>query len=237
MSPLSASDQHSPHSSHEEIRAQRGKEFYPSSSANTTSSALASFSCLPCPELSGGILASTTKRLEWCPLHLYQRLNEPSGKFSKTILSFPLASGKSPWSQAGRTHCSRDLCMFPAKTVSTLGKRVHCAQPRESNRGWGTRWPFPGCSGVASIRMVCFGRKGYLSPFCRLYPPPTNTTVSMWAFTSLMKDALEANSFALATAASASFDGAALQGMESDSGHSQHKCVTSCIRSMCNISY
>lgn len=66
---------------------------------------------------------------------------------------------------------------------------------------------------------------------------PTTTTVSMWAFTSLMKDALEANSVALATAASASFDRAALQRMESDSGHSQHKCVTSCIRSMHNISY
>lgn len=66
---------------------------------------------------------------------------------------------------------------------------------------------------------------------------PTTTTVSMWAFTSLMKDALEANSVALATAASASFDGAALQRMESDSGHSQHKCVTSCIRSMHNVSY
>ena len=60
--------------------------------------------------------------------------------------------------------------MFPAKAVSTPGKRVHCAQPRDSNHGWGTRWPFAGGRGAASIRMVCLSRKGYLSPFSRLSP-------------------------------------------------------------------
>ena len=48
--------------------------------------------------------------------------------------------------------------------------RVHCAQPRNSNHGWGTRWPFAGGRGAASIRMVCLSRKGYLSPFSGLSP-------------------------------------------------------------------
>lgn len=124
--------------------------------------------------------------------------------------------------------------MFPAKAVSTLGKRVHCAHPRDSNHGWGTRWPFAGGRGVASIRMVCLGRKGYLSPFSGLSHLHSvhvglhlshercfgKLTVLPWQKQHqhlLMEQPLPR--------------------MESDSGQNQHKCVTSRVRLMCNVSY
>lgn len=125
LSPLPASDQCSPILVMKKLELREGKSFIRVAQPVTTSSALAPISCLPCPELSGGTSAPTTKMLEWCPLHLYQGLKELSGKFSKTNLSFPLAPGRSRWSQAGRMHCSRDLCTFAAKAVATLGERVH----------------------------------------------------------------------------------------------------------------
>lgn len=80
------------------LELREGKDFIKAAQAST--------SCLPHPELSGGMLALNIEMLEWCPLHQYQRLKELSGKLSKTCLSFPLAPGRSWWSQADRAHCS-----------------------------------------------------------------------------------------------------------------------------------
>lgn len=54
--------------------------------------------------------------------------------------------------------------MFPAKAVSTLGKRVLCTTLETATMGGVQGGPFAGGRGVASIRMVCLRRK-VLSPF------------------------------------------------------------------------
>lgn len=64
---------------------------------------------------------------------------------------------------------------------------------------------------------------GAFNPFLQIFFP-LGVCVSLRL--SHLKMLQKANSVALATPASASFDGAALQGMESGPGHIQHKGVT-----------
>lgn len=107
------------------------------------------------------------------------------------------------------------------------GERAPCAHSRDDIQGRGRRQALARGGGAASIRGDLFGWSislaGAFNPFLQIFFP-LGVCVSLRL--SHLKMLQKANSVALATPASASFDGAALQGMESGPGHIQHKGVT-----------
>lgn len=165
------SDQHSPHLSNEEIRAQKGERVSsvaqptpPQVKAHLSVASLVQSSLrrhLGINHKKAGVVSSPpTSGAE----QTFPR------KFSKTILSFPLASGKSWWSQARRkivpeisAACFQQR-QFPHWEESS---RYYC---RDSNHGGVQGGPLQG-RGVTSIRMVCLRRKG-ICPLFLDCPPP-----------------------------------------------------------------
>lgn len=198
-----------------------GKGFIQGGTANHHPQCTCTCKLPPHPELSGGTLAPTTKMLAWGPLHQLQRLKKLSGNSpSPFCLSHWHLVGPGGASQTeGRT------VHAPSKGGFHAGERELTELPQRRQPRARQKVALPGSRGEASIRMDCLGGCG-IGPPCLDFPP-LNVCVSLHlCHFNMLREAL---GVALAAPAAASFEGAALQRMESGAGRVQHKCVLSCV--------
>lgn len=170
-------------------------------------------------------MAPTTEMLGWCPLHPYQGLKnilESSLSLEKDQSVFLIGTWKVLMEPDGQNTLFPRSLHVPSENDFHQGRELPVHTPGMTSRGevegrpWQGVGEQPASGGFVSLA-------GAFNPFLQIFFP-LGVCVSLRL--SHLKMLQKANSVALATPASASFDGAALQGMESGPGHIQHKGVT-----------